>query len=88
MPLKWVANSADRKPDFDIDDAKPGQVVTLQIAKSKSFKGRWLFMHSMTVAASGPTDYTGQSLDLGTWYARHRVNGGRWGNVVTLTIAW
>jgi hypothetical protein len=84
--LKWVANSADRKPDFDVDDAKPGQVVTIQIGKNASFTGRWLYAYSVQISEANTIDYPALSLAKGTWYARHRVNGGRWGNVVTMPI--
>jgi hypothetical protein len=87
MPLKWVANSADRKPDFDIDDAQPGQVVTIQIGRKRTFTGPWLYAYSVEISTANTIDYPALSLAKGTWYARHRVNGGRWGNIVTMTIA-
>ncbi len=84
--LKWVANKADRKPDFDLDDAKPGQVVTIQIGKNTGFSGRWLYAYSVTVGSTNTLDFPELPLTAGTWYARHRINGGKWGNVVTMTI--
>lgn len=85
--LKWVTNSSDRKPDFDVDDAKPGQVVTIQIGKNKSFTGHWLYAYSMTVPAEKTLDFPEMPLALGVWYSRCRIDGGKWSNIVTVTIA-
>lgn len=84
--LKWVADAKDRKPDFDLDDITPGQVVTIQIGKNKSFTGKWLYAYSLLVSGEGTLDFHEMPLTPGTWYARHRINGGKWQNVVTLTI--
>jgi hypothetical protein len=47
--LKWVANRADRKPDFDLDDAKPGQVVTLQLPPNGASRWRPTSVNSADV---------------------------------------
>lgn len=84
--FSWVANKLDRKPDFDVTDVKPGQVVTLQIGKNTSFTGKWMYAYSVTAPTANTLDFPEIPLDKGTWYARCRIDGGKWSNSVPLTI--
>jgi hypothetical protein len=90
MPaLTWVANTADRKPDFDLSPVKAGDRVTLELAQNATFsKGRKSY--TVTVDASGFAagfeNFTASQLKRGTWYARARIGFDAWSNVVTLNI--
>jgi hypothetical protein len=73
MPtLTWVANTADRKPDFDLSPITAGDRVTLQLAQNPTFS-KGLKSYTITVDASGFAagfeDFTASQRR----YAQHQV---------------